>query len=142
MCYSVCWRLWGFRNLLDVLEVPEVIRCLLLCMLEVVELSKFDGGVGRAGRAGGDALCATLYAGRCGGWARFAEMTRCMLLWLLEAEEVMRCAIRMLEIVGFSKFAGRTGGAGGDTLRATLYAGGCGVFEICWRCWTCWTCQR
>ena len=38
MCCSAYWRLWG--------------------------LAPFAGGVGGAG---GDALCATLYAGGCGG---------------------------------------------------------------------------
>ncbi len=47
----MCWTM---------LEVPEVIRCVLLCMLEVVE-----GVLFFAGRAGGDALCATLFAGGC-----------------------------------------------------------------------------
>ena len=32
-------------------------------------VSSVGGGVGRAG---GDALCATLYAGGCRGWALFA----------------------------------------------------------------------
>ena len=41
---------------------------MLHCMLETVEVSKFAGGVGRARRAEGDALCANLYAGGCGGW--------------------------------------------------------------------------
>lgn len=44
------------------LEVPEVMRCTLLSMLEIVE-----GGAVCAGGTGGDALCATLYAGGSGG---------------------------------------------------------------------------
>jgi len=33
-CCSVCWKLWSFRNLLEVLKP---MRCILLCMLEAVE---------------------------------------------------------------------------------------------------------
>ena len=43
-------------------EVPEVIRGVRLCMLDAVE-----GRFCFAGGAGGDTLCATLYAGGCGG---------------------------------------------------------------------------
>ena len=53
----------------------------------------FAGGVRDAG---GDALCATLYAGGCGGWAQFAR------------------GVRGAE------------GAGGDAQCTTLYAEGCG----------------
>ena len=35
MCCSVYWRLWSFRNLL---EVPKVMRSLLLCLLEMLEV--------------------------------------------------------------------------------------------------------
>ena len=85
MYYSICWRLWSFRNLLVVLEVMNASEgcgvcysvcwrrrtrrragrtggdalCTTLCMSEAVEFSKFAGGVGGAGRVGGDALCAT-----------------------------------------------------------------------------------
>ena len=43
------------------------------------------------GGAGDDALCATLCAGGCGGYALFTE--------LLEMLEVMRRVLRMLEAV-------------------------------------------
>src|SRR6266480_2302458 len=42
-------------------SVKEVMRFVLLRVLEAVE------DVERAGGGGGDALCATLYAGGCGG---------------------------------------------------------------------------
>ena len=45
--------------------------------------------------AGGDALCATLYAGGCGGYALFME-----LLEVSEALEVMRRVLYTLEVVG------------------------------------------
>ena len=46
-------------------------------------------------------MCASLYARGCGGWFLFAEVTRCMLLcmleegglYLLEVMEVMRRAL-------------------------------------------------
>ena len=50
--------------------------------------------------AGGDALCATLYAGRTGDAGRVGCDALCAILY--------------------------AGGAGGDALRTTLYAGGCG----------------
>ena len=54
----------GELCLLEVPEVQEAMRSVLLCIQEAVEVSNFAGGVGGAG---GDALCATLYAGGCGG---------------------------------------------------------------------------
>ena len=58
----------GGLYLLEALEVPEVMRRVLLCMLEgELYLLEVLGGVGDARGAGGDALCAILYAGGCGG---------------------------------------------------------------------------
>jgi len=42
----------------ELVDVPEAMRS--VCMLKAVEVSKFAGG--------GDALCATLNAGGCGGF--------------------------------------------------------------------------
>ena len=53
----------GRSEMLKVLEMPEMIRYALLYMLEAVELWRSGG----AGGVGGDTLCATLYAGGCGG---------------------------------------------------------------------------
>ena len=58
---------------------------MLLCTLEAVEVSNFAGGVGGAG---GDALCATLYAGGCGGYALFMELFE-----VLEVPETIRCVL-------------------------------------------------
>ena len=166
--------------LLDVLDVPEVMRCVLLCMLEAVEgrlcllevlampdvldapdvtrgvlLCMFEAVEG--------GLCllevlevmryvlGTLYSGRCGGWALFAEgvgragVMRAVRFCTLEAVdgmlcllEGMRCVLHcMLETVEVSNFAGgvgRAGCAGGDALCANLYAGGVEGGLCDWRC--------
>src|SRR6266480_6295979 len=68
----------GALCLREVLEVPEAMHCVQLCSLEVMRcvlsvcwrvdsVSRGVGVVAGAGRAGGDALCATLYAGGIGG---------------------------------------------------------------------------
>ena len=98
---SVYWRLWSFRNLLEMLEVlevldvPEVVcrlyaggcgmremlevmRCVLPCMLEAGEFSKFSGCVLGAG---GDALCATRYAGGIRGAGRAGGDAPCAALY-------------------------------------------------------------
>ncbi len=61
------------RHVLYALEMLEGMRRVLLCMLEAVESELcFAGG------AEGDTLCATLYAGGCGGYALFAGgVVRC-----------------------------------------------------------------
>ena len=89
-------------------------------------------------------LCAAPYAGDRGGELGLLEVPevpeamRCVLicmleavegeLYLLEAMDVMRCALLcILEAVeGTLCFAGGDGGARGDAMYATLYAGGCG----------------
>jgi len=65
------------------MEELDVMRCMMLCMLEAVDGGLWfaesvgvggaarAAGAGGAGRAGGDALCATLYAGGCGRLAQF-----------------------------------------------------------------------
>jgi len=58
--------------------VLEVIPCVLFCTLEAAEgelclLEVLEGTRG-VGGAGGDALCATPYAGDCGECALFEEM--------------------------------------------------------------------
>jgi len=61
--------------------------------------------LGRAGRAGGDALCATLYAGGCRRWALFAggagvlEAMRGVPLFILEAVEGELCLSDVLEVL-------------------------------------------
>ena len=77
------------------LEVAEVMRCVLRCMLEAMESGLFAGGVGRAGGGGGDALCATLYAGGCGEWILSLEASE-----MLEVLKVMhRVLLCMLEVI-------------------------------------------
>ena len=58
----------GWLRLVEESEVPEVMRCALLRMLEAVEgVRCVLEDVGGAEGAGGDALCGTLYTGRCRG---------------------------------------------------------------------------
>ncbi len=93
---SVYWRLWSFRNLLEMLEVldvPEVVcrlyaggcgmrevlevmRCVLLCMLEAV-----DGEL---------CLQEALEA---------AEVVCCVLVCMLEAVECGICLLEVLEVI-------------------------------------------
>ena len=87
------------------LEVSEVMRCVLLSMLEAVEgVLCSVGGRRRCARgargAGGDAQCAALYAGSCGGQAlllEVPEVIRCVLLCILEAVEGELCLLEELE---------------------------------------------
>ena len=54
--------------MLEALEVPEVMRCMILCMLEAAEVRLYLLEVLNVlGGDGGDAPCATLYAGGRGG---------------------------------------------------------------------------
>jgi len=65
------------------------------------------------------------------------EVMRCVLLRMLEAVEGGLCSLEAQRCGGWVLFAGRVGGAGpagGDKLRATLYAR---VGSVRWRCWTC-----
>src|SRR5947207_4670344 len=78
------------------------------------------------------------------------EAMRCVLLWMLEAVDgglCLREALEVLELLEVMRCVLLCmGGTGGDTLCATLYAEGCGGFEICWRvcaaccslCWRLW----
>src|SRR6266480_5189314 len=66
---------------------------------------------------------------------------------VLEVPEGIRCVLLcMLEAVKVRSVYGGVGGVGGDTLYATLYAGGCGglaacrrcngvCYSVCWRLW-------
>ena len=52
---------------LSLLEMLEAMRCALLCMLEAVDGGLCLSEVLEVLDAGGDEMCATLYAGGCGG---------------------------------------------------------------------------
>ena len=65
------WAL--FVKVLEVYEVPESIRCVTLYAGEGCEgCAMFARGVGSGSR--GDAQCAILYAGGCGGYALSVEV--------------------------------------------------------------------
>jgi len=127
--------------------------------------------VGGAGDAGGDALCATLYAGGYGGCVLLPEvpgLIRCLLLRMLEVMEgvfcvleVMSCVqLRMLEVVEVVEVVdgvlcllegvGGAAGVGGDSLCASLLGGGVGgtggdalyVTLLAGGCLRCWRCRR
>ena len=72
-----------------------------------------------SGDAGGDALCATLYAGGCEGWALFAgdvdvsEAMRYVLLSMLEAVKGELCLLEVSKVP--------------EVMRCVL--------SVCWRCW-------
>src|SRR6266480_918131 len=104
MRHVLLWRLWSFRNLL---EVMEAMRRVLLC----------DGG---------DALCAALYTGDCGGWDRFVRGDGG------DGGDAPCAALYAGGCSGWDRFVRGDGGDGGDALHVTLHAGGCRVFEICW----------
>ncbi len=106
--------------------------------LEAMEWVLFAGGVRRAG---GDSLCATLYAGGdapCALGMLEAVEGRLCLLEVLEVPEAIRCVLLcMLEVLDVPEvmrcvllYAGGrgtrnlfAGGAGGDVLCSTLFAG-------------------
>jgi len=117
-------------DVLEVSEVLEVIRCVLLRMLEVMHRvlcmleAVGDSVCWRCRRdTRCDTLCATLYAGGCGGYDLFMEESelsevlegiRCVLLCMMEGRlcmlqvlEVMHRVLCMLEAVEkWAPFAG------------------------------------
>ena len=86
--------------------LPEVMCCVLLCILEAVE-----AGLCFVGGAAGDALCATLHAGRGGDAGRARGDALCATL--------------------LAGGVGGAGDAGGNALRTALYAGGDGGDALC-----------
>ncbi len=112
-----------------VLYVLEVLKACAVCCSAYWRPLRGSSIAGGVGDAGGDAFRATLYAGGCGGWALFAG----------DAGGTRGDALSTLYARGgggWAMFTGGVGGvagAGGDAVCATLYAGGCGGFEICWR---------
>src|SRR6266480_2682129 len=99
--------------LLCLLELLEAIRCVLLYLLEMLRSL-------RCHRRRCVPLCMLEV---------WPEVMYCVLLYSLKALEVLPEVICTALYAGRARGAGRTGDAGGDTLCATLYAGGCGGWD-------------